>query len=216
MSDMSSRLYIYFRLLALNTRLFREGFKLDSALVLIGLLYVFGGRSKLDLTISTGIFLLAGCLSAALMEIQIIKNNAANFVFYMRLPINQRTGLALFYLALALPVVMAFAVLFLLLRTMILSASLPLESSLLNRRLFQAIFAILFMKSLSINSMIAMSIHIALIAVYFIVLSGVLLALLILQELIMPLFIVTDFTFALLFLLSTYLISFIAVKKIGL
>ena len=64
--------------------------------------------------------------------------------------------------------------------------------------------------------MIAMSIHFALIAAYFLTLFMVLICLSILQELISPLFVMDNSLFALLFLLSTYLISFLAIKKIRL
>ncbi len=206
----------YSRLLILNAKLFLQSFKLDAGMILVGLLYVFGGRSEFNLTVSKGLFLLVGFLFAALIESQIIKGNAANLVFYLRLPINRKTALALFYLALTLPILAAFTAIFLLLRVIYLSVNLPLESSILTLRYFQVIFAILFIKSLTINSMIAMSIHFGLIASYFIVLGGVLFVISILQEFLMPLFVITNFTFVLLFVLSTYLISFIAVKKIRL
>lgn len=206
----------YSRLLILNAKLFLESFKLDAGMILVGLLYVFGGRAEFNLTVSKGLFLLVGFLFAALMESQIIKSNAANLVFYLRLPINRQRGLALFYAALILPILAAFTAIYLLFRVIFPSMSLPLESSILTQRYFQVIFAFLFIKSFTINSMIAMSIHFVLIAVYFIVLGGALFVISILQELLMPLFVITNFTFVLLFVLSTYLISFIAVKKIRL
>ena len=206
----------YSRLLILNVRLFLQSFKLDAGMILVGLVYVFGGRAEFNLTVSKGLFLLVGFLFTALMESQIIKGNAANLVFYLRLPINRKRALALFYAALILPLLAAFTVVFLLFRIIFPSMNLPLESSILTQRYFQVIFAFLFIKSFTINSMIAMSIHFGLIAVYFIVLGGVLFVISILQEFLMPLFVITNFTFVWLFVLSTYLISFIAVKKIRL
>jgi len=213
---MTSRFSRYSRLLNLNARLFLESFKLDAAMILVGLLYVFGGRSELNLTVSKGVFLLVGFLFTALMESQIIKRNTANLPFYLRLPMKRKTALALFYLALTLPIFVTFTTIFLLFRFISHSMNLPLESSMLTQRYYQVIFAIFFIKSLTINSMIAMSIHFALLPGYFIVLGGVLFVISILQEFLMPLFVITKFTFMLLFLLSTYLISFMAVKKIGL
>jgi len=207
-----SRFEVSFRLLALNAKLFREIYKLDIAVFLVGLLYVFGGQSQLKLTVGKGIFLLAVLLFIALMASQIIKNNAANLIFYLRLPIGKIASLALFYVALVLPILAIFTAIFLLTRTLCF----PREAAMLTQRFFQVTIAILFLKSMTINSMIAMSIHFALIAGYFVFLGAVLVFLSIMKELLVPLLIMSDGVFALLFLLSTYLISFIAVKKIGL
>ena len=206
----------YSRLLILNAKLFLQSFKLDAGVVLVGLIYVFGGESGLNLKGDKPIFLLVGFLFAALMESQIIKRNTANLIFYLRLPINQRVGLAFFYLLSTLPLLGAFTALSLLFRAICLSLNWPIDISALTHRYFQATFAFLFIKSLTINCMIAMSIHFALIAAYFLTLFMVLICLSILQELISPLFVMDNSLFALLFLLSTYLISFLAIKKIRL
>lgn len=207
----------YFRLLILHSRLFLKSYKFDGGMILVGLVYVFGGRSELNLTASNkGLFLLVGFLFAALMEAQIIKANAAHLVFYLRLPINRKGGLALFYLAFTLPILFAFTTVFLLSRVVCSFGNSPLESSILTQRYFQTIFGFLFVKSLTINIMIAVSIHFGLIAVYFIILVGVIFLLSILQELLTPLFIMSNLTLGWLFILTTYLISFIAVKRMRL
>jgi len=208
----------YSRLLILNAKLFLQSFKLDAGMIFVGLLYVFGGRSELNLTVSNkGLFLLVGFLFAALMEAQIINANAAKLVFYLRLPINRKRGLALFYLVFALPILVAFTVIFLLLRWLLgHHLGLSLEFPILTQRYFQAVFAFLFIKSLTINSMIAMSIHFGLIAAYFILLAGIIFLLSILQELLTPLFLMGNFTLGFLFLLSTYLVSFIGVQRVRL
>lgn len=206
----------YSRLFLLNRRLFAERFKLDAPLILIGLFYVFAGRSQLDLTVGKGVFLLIGFVFAAVMESQIIKRNTAGLSFYLKLPVNRKITLALFYISIILPTLGVFTILFFLLRAVVPTADLAWQSSLLIQRYLQVIFAFLFIKSLTVNIMIAMSIHLALIAGYFGLLGGVLFVLSIFRELTTPLFVMSVSTFAFLFLLSTYLISFIAVKRIGL
>jgi len=208
----------YSRLLILNAKLFLQSFKLDAGMIFVGLVYVFGGRSELNLTVSNkGLFLLVGFLFAALMEAQLIKANAANLVFYLKLPINREGGLALFYLAFALPILVAFTVIFLLLRWLLgHHLGFSLEFPIFSQRYLQALFALLFIKSLAINCMIAMSIHFGLIAVYFIGLVGIIFGLSILQELLMPLLPMSNFSLGFLFLLATYLISFVAVRMIRL
>jgi len=212
----SSRLGSYAQLLMLNGRLFLERLKLDAAILLFGLVYTFGGQNELDLTVGKGVFLLVGFLLTAVMESHVIKTNTAQLSFYLRLPIHRRMTLAAFLLVFILPSIVIYTVLLLLFRFILLSADMPIEPSLLTRRYFEVVFAILFMKSLTINIMIAMSIHYALIGGYFLFLSAVLLVLSILRELVTPLFAMTNFTVALLFLLSTYVIGFVAVKRIGL
>ncbi len=206
----------YPRFLTLHTRLFLQDFKLDGGMILVGLVYVFGARSEFNLTVSKGLFLLVGFLFAALMETQIIKANAAQLPFYLRLPIDRKRGLALFYLGLTFPLLVAFTGIFLLLRLLYLHLGLSLGSSILTQHFFQAIFAFLFIKSLTVNCMIAMSIHFGLIAVYFVSLIGVIFLLSILQELFTSLFVMSNLTLGLLFTLATYLISFIAVRRVRL
>ena len=205
----------YSRLLRLNIRLLLEMLKLDAALILIGLVYVFGCRAELDLTVSKGIFLLVGFLFVAIMGSRVITQNTATLAFYLRLPIRRNLTLTACYVVLNFPVLVAFTILFILFYSVIPSHDFISQSSVI-QRYFQVIFAFLFIKSLTINIMIAMNIHLALIAGYFGLLGGVLFLLSVLRELIMPVFVMDSFTLALLFLLSTYLTSFIAIKKIGL
>jgi hypothetical protein len=206
----------YTQLLSLNRRLFLERFKIDAPLIFIGLVYVFVGRTRIELTVGKGVFLLIGFVFAAVMESQIIQRNTARLSFYLKLPIHKKMTLALFYTSIILPNLIIFSLLYLLLRAITPAADAPWLSTLMVQRYFQVIFAFLFIKSLTINIMIAMNIHLALIAGYFLLLGFILLALSILRELVMPLVIINSTAFVFLFLLSTYLVSFIAVKKIGL
>ena len=206
----------YLRLFALNRRLFLERFKIDAPLIGIGLVYVFVGRTEIEMTVGKGVFLLIGFVFAAVMESQIIQRHTASLSFYLKLPIQKKMTLALFYTFVILPNLILFTLFYLLLRTLISDADSTWPLSLMTQRYCQVLFALLFIKSLTINIMIAMNIHLALIAAYFILMSGILLAISILRELVMPLFLINSSAFAILFLGATYLVSFIAVKRIGL
>ncbi|UCE18810.1 MAG: hypothetical protein JSV84_00195 [Gemmatimonadota bacterium] len=206
----------YAQLFSLNSKLFLERFKLDTPLIIIGLAYVFGTQSQLDFTVGKGVFLLVGFVFIAIIESQIIKRNTANLSFFLKLPIHKKMTLALFYISVLVPNLLVFTGLYFLLWTLHPVFHMSGEMSLTAQRYFQVIFAFLFIKSLTINTMIAMNIHLALIAGYFGYLAGALLILSILRELVTPIFTMNTFTFALLFLLSTYLSSFVLVKRIGL
>jgi hypothetical protein len=206
----------YTRLLTLNSRLSAERFKLDTPLILLGLLYVFVAQSQLEFTVAKGVFLLVGFVFIAIIESQIIKRNTASLSFFLKLPIHKKMTLALFYVSILLPNIVVFTILYFLLWAILPVFHATGEPSFTAQRYFQVIFAFLFIKSLTINIMIAMNIHVALIAGYFGLLGGMLLVLSILRELVMPLFVMNTFTFALLFLLSTYMTSFVLIKRIGL
>ena len=206
----------YGQLFSLNSRLFVERFKLDAPLIILGLLYVFVAQSQLDFTVGKGVFLLVGFVFIAIIESQIIKRNTASLSFFLKLPIHKKVTLALFYISILLPNLLVFTVLCFFLWIVLPTFQMSWDPSFIVQRFFLVIFAFLFIKSLTINIMIAMNIHLALIAGYFGLLAGVILILSILRELIMPLFVINTFTFALLFLLSTYLTSFVLVKRIGL
>lgn len=206
----------YTQLFSLNRRLFLERFKIDAPLTIVGLVYVFVGRTQVELTVAKGVFLLIGFVFAAIMESRIIQRNTASLSFYLKMPIHKKMTLALFYVSIILPNLIIFTLLYLVLQAVIPAADSPWYASIMVHRYFQVIFAFLFIKSLTINIMIAMNIHLALIAGYFLFLGGILLALSIFRELVMPLVMIDAFAFATLFLLATYLLSFITVRRIGL
>ena len=206
----------YTQLFSLNGRLFLERFKIDTPLVIIGLVYVFVGRTEVAFDIAEGVFLLIGFVFTAVMESQIIRRNTASLTFYLKLPIHKKMTLALFYMSIIIPSLIIFSILYLLLKAVIPAADSAWGSLVITQRYFHIIFALLFIKSLTINIMIAMHIHPALVAGYFLLLGGIILVISIFRELVMPLFIIDSNGFAFLFLVATYLVSFISVKKIGL
>ena len=214
--NVNSILGRYTQLFSLNSRLFAERFKLDAPLIIIGLLYVFIAQSQLDFTVGKGVFLLVGFVFIAIIESQLIKRNTASLSFFLKMPIHRKMTLALFYISILLPNILAFTALYFLLYAVLPTFQMSWEPTFFVQRYFHVIFAFLFIKSLTINIMIAMNIHLALIAGYFGLLAAMLLILSILRELVMPLFAMNTFTFALLFLFSTYVTSFVLVKRIGL
>jgi len=207
---------IYGNLLALNARLFIERFKVDVPLMLMGLFYIFVGQSRIDLTVGKGVLLLTGFIFAAVMESQIIRQNTASLSFYLKLPIDRKMTLALLYAVAILPGLLIFSALFLICCAMLPGADQTWTASIVQQRYFQVLFAMLFIKSLTINIMIAMSIHLALVAGYIGLLGFLLFVLSVLREIIAPVWAMGSFSFVFLFLVLTYLVSFIAVKRIGL
>jgi len=208
---------IYGNLLALNSRLFIERFKVDIPLMLMGLFYIFVGESGIEMTVGKGVLLLTGFIFAAVMESQIIRRNTASLSFYLKLPIGRKMTLALLYAAAIVPGLFVFSALFLVCCAILLSgADQAGAASIVRQRYCQVLFAMLFIKSLTINIMIAMSIHPALVAGYLGLLAFLLFILSVLRELIAPIYAMGDFSFVFLFLVLTYLVSFIAVKRIGL
>jgi hypothetical protein len=196
--------------------MFWESLALDGAVVLVGLCYIFGGRSALHMTISKGILVLSVSLWVALMASQVIRRNSAPLVCYLRWPLDRRVALAIFYLVFVLPPLIIFALTFWLGTSVVMRANQVWNETLLMQRFLQAALAIGFIKSLTVNLMMAISIHCALIALYFVVLGGILLALLILQEVVAPVLILDAAAVSALFLMASYAISFAAIGKLRL
>ena len=200
------------RLLFLNGRMFVEVLKPGSVLAVAGLLYVFGGHAGIHLTVSKGIYLFTGALFTALLESTIIRRNGGAISFYLRLPLRRKPALAFFYLGSIAPILILFSLAFLVILLFLRISGLSFDGDLLVTRYMHVLFAILFMKSFVVNLMIAISIHVVLIVGYFVALSFALVLIQWFLEVI-PLFPSHSAAVqAVLLLVCTYVISFLAAK----
>lgn len=204
----------YGRLLRLHRHTLVRGFRLDGIVLAAALVYVFGARTSLDLTVSRGVFLLAGLTFAALLHGEIWKRSGAPLSFYLRLPLRRGPALLLFYGATTLPTLLLLAAAFLILRGVLPETHRP-PPPVLRERFLQALFGILFLRSLTVNLMAAVRIHAALVAAYYVVLVGILVYLLWLREALLPAVEVTPAHLGGLFLVATYALSLFAVRRAG-
>jgi len=206
----------YGALLAMHRRAFFGSAGLDAVLVAIGLLFVLGGTAPFRPDVGRFFYLLTGFLFASLMEAGIRRRNAGAFSFYHRLPLDSRLALGTYYAAAVLP-----AAALLIVGSAILGAALPalgrtVDGALVLDRLGQALFGLFFIRSLTVNIMVALRIHAAAVAGYFLVLTALLIFFLWLQETLIPLVPFPMGAVALLLLASTYGISFLGIRRLGL
>ncbi|MBN1755589.1 hypothetical protein JW877_05165 [bacterium] len=203
----------YWRLAQLNRRMFVESLKIDLALILLGLFYVYTGM-QLQLSPSSGLLLLLGMLLTAQMSAQLLKNNSAGLSFYYKLPLSRRTMLAGLYIFLTLPSLLIFIALSGCIYSASFFSGLHPHFPELTRRGLQVIFMLLFFKTLTVNSMMAKKLHFAAIFGYFLIMSGIAVILMILKEILSYFIAIPNPIYVLIFLLLTFIISFIALSWI--
>ena len=206
----------YASLLALHRRPLLDGFRIDGAVLAAGLFYVYSAREPFELTARHGVFLLAGFLFASLIHARILRRGAASLDFYRRLPLDSRPVLALYYLLTILPAWAAFTLLFLLTGPVLEAAGFGWADPFPVARFSQVLFALFFIRTLTVNLMVAIRVHTALIGLYFVFLLFTLIYLLWLREVLEPLFLLGPTAMGAVFLLSTCGISFFALRRIGL
>lgn len=205
----------YASLARLHRRSLAQGFALDGVLLAVALVYVFGARASLDLSVSRGVFLLAGFTFAALLHGQILRRGAAAITFYLRLPARRLPALSWFYAVTAIPPLAALLVLAAFLFALLPGAWTP-AAELVRERVLQAAFGLLFVRSLTVNLLAALRVHAALVAGYYVALVGCLVYLSWLREALLPVVRLGPAAFGLLFLAFTFGVSLLAVRRVGL
>ena len=206
----------YGSLLALHRKPLLEGFRVDGAVLAASIFYVYSAREPFELTVRHGVFLLAGFLFASLIHARILRRGAASLDFYRRLPLDSRPVLALYYLFSILPAWAAFTLLYLLTGLVLEATGSGGADPFPAARFGQVLFALFFIRTLTVNLMVAIRVHAALIGLYFVFLLFTLIYLLWLREALEPFFLLGPVAMGAVFLLSTCGISFFALRRIGL
>ncbi len=197
------------KMVQINRKLFEEVFRVDLAIVLIGTLYIYGGGSGVTLSMSRIVILLILFLFFAVVEAQVIRRDSPGLTFALRLPFERKKTLALFYLPFVLPAVATLLLLFGAGRVVSLLVGLPVDPAVSAGRFSEVLFSLLFIKSLTVNNMILVSIQYMLVAVHLLVLALFLLALLIVRDYLSDFYQMSTSVFVALFLATTYAFSFV-------
>ncbi|MBN2542071.1 hypothetical protein JXI42_04330 [bacterium] len=205
---------VYSILANLNSKIFLEVIKVDIVVMFVGLFFIYGFNSELQLSPSRGLIILTGILLASVIQSQIITKNSADLVFYFKLPLSKFRTLAGFYLAFSIPALVIFTAVVFFMGSILMLCGVNIVPGVMVQRYLKAAFIILFSKSLTVNGMMAMKFHFAAIIGYFILLAIIASLIMIFHELASMVIPLPSAVSVFLFLICTYLISFAAIRKI--
>jgi hypothetical protein len=157
----------YLILLRMNIGLLTGLIRFDLILMIFLMLYVFFAPFNVQLTPQKGIFLFFIFVFISFMGLQTIQKHLPSPLFYWKLPLNSRIALLIFYLSFILPWAGLFALVFLILRPVLGFADWIIEPRGVVTRMLQALWTIVFIKTMCLNLLMANVYHIAMIMTYF-------------------------------------------------
>lgn len=210
---MGEGLAVGYELLRANRRFVAKVFRYDLPLIGAGLLYVFSPEHVSGMTVSRGVFAALVLFLLAMMQAEILRRAAPGLRTILVLPLRRETMLGIFYLGFALPGSLALALAGILVAFL---ARAEIDVSAAMARTMQAVGGFLFLKSMVVNILVVIRYQAFLIVGYLVLLTGILLALLILRDFLAGMIPISNGAIAALFLLGSFGCAFTVVRDIEL